>query len=65
MRRFILAAVLALAITGVATAGRYFAVITAVDADKDTVTYTITHGKERNNDVTAKLDALMSARMVQ
>src|SRR5215207_2768882 len=55
MRRFILAALLMLAIAGVATAGRYFAVITAVDADKDTITYTITQGKERNNEVTAKL----------
>ncbi len=55
MRRFLLAALLALVLTGVSSAGRYFARITAVDPDKGTATYTITFGKEKGTEVTARV----------
>jgi hypothetical protein len=55
MRRFLIAAFLTLAFSSVATAERYFAAITDVDAEKGTVIYTITFGKDRNDVVKAQV----------
>src|SRR5262245_53641236 len=55
MKRFISALALTLAMTAVVTARQHFAVITRVDADKGTVVYTITFGKDKNTEVKAKL----------
>jgi hypothetical protein len=51
MRWFIPAVVLALTVTEVATADRYFAAITAVDPAKGAVVYTITDGKDKGTEV--------------
>jgi hypothetical protein len=54
MRWFIVAVLLTLAMVGVATAAHpYFAAISAVDAEKGTVTYTITTGKDRGMEIKA------------
>ena len=55
MKKAIAALVLTLTMTAVATAGRYFAIITKVDADKNTIVYSTTFGKDRVTDVTGTL----------
>jgi hypothetical protein len=47
MRRLLVAALLIFAVAGRTTAGHAFAVITAVDAEKGTVDYTTTAGKNK------------------
>jgi hypothetical protein len=53
MCRAIFATLLLLALAGQVTAAHYFANITAVDAKKGTVTYTVTFGKEKDTEVKA------------
>jgi hypothetical protein len=55
MKQFVCAIVVSLAITGAALAEHYFAVITAVNADKGTVDYKIVFGKQKGTEVKAKL----------
>lgn len=46
--RLVVAVLLSFALAHEATAAHYFAAITAVDAEKGTVTYTVTFGKEKD-----------------
>jgi hypothetical protein len=55
MIRFILAAVLTVAMASVAAAEHYFANITAVDAGKGTVVYKVTFGKNKNKEFKANV----------
>ncbi len=55
MRNLLFVVGVTLAGAGVAAAEQQFALITAADADKATVTYSITFGKNRDNQVTAKV----------
>jgi hypothetical protein len=54
-RCFVLAAFVAFAAAGAADARHYFAAIVAVDAEKGTITYTLTSGKDRDTEHKATL----------
>jgi hypothetical protein len=54
-RCFVLAAFVALTAAGATNAGRYFAEITSVDAEKGSVTYTVTQGKDRGTQFQARI----------
>jgi hypothetical protein len=49
MRGSVLALLLTVAVAGQAPAAHYFAVITSADAEKRTVNYTITFGKDKDS----------------
>ena len=53
MRHSSVAVFLTFAFASVGNAAHYFANITAVDAEKGTVTYTVTSGKDKDKEVTA------------
>jgi hypothetical protein len=55
MRRHFTAIALTLTLTGVAAADRYFAEITAVDAEKGAIVFKPTRGKDANKEMTARL----------
>lgn len=55
MKKFVFASVFTLTMVAAVTAGQNFAAISGVDADKGTVTYTITYGKNKDTEVTAKV----------
>ena len=55
MCKIYLAAICVFFLTGIASAGRYFADITQVDADKGVIVYDITFGKDKKMNVKANV----------
>ena len=53
MRQLFVAVFLVLVFSSVANAAHYFATITAVDAEKGTVTYKVTSGKDKDKEQAA------------